>query len=71
MHSTAKGTFISENLDNSSETVTKDENFFDKIQQEAKETTTKEKIKQKRKEREANIEEVITISQYQVEFCYI
>lgn len=57
--------FILENQDNSSETV-KDENFFERIQQEAKVATTKEQLLQKFKEREENIEEIITISQLQV-----
>lgn len=42
-----------------------DEKFFERVQQEAKEELTKEQVLQKRKEREANIEEIITIAHYQ------
>lgn len=57
--------FILENVDSSNENVPKDENFFEQIQQAAKKATTKEQLMQKLKEREENIEEIITISHYQ------
>lgn len=44
----------------------KDHDFFERVKQEAKDAFTKEEISQKRKKREENIEEVITIAQYQV-----
>ncbi|KAF2885498.1 hypothetical protein ILUMI_20648 [Ignelater luminosus] len=43
----------------------KDENFFEKIQMEAKEEFNKEQIKEKRKKREANIDEIISLAQCQ------
>lgn len=46
----------------------KDGNFFEKVKKEAKDALTKEEISHKRKKREENIEEVITIAQYQVQY---
>lgn len=47
-------------------TEPKDNNFFERVEQEARDALTKEEISQKRKKREENIEEVITIAQCQV-----
>lgn len=45
---------------------TKDENFFERISLEAKGEVVKEKNNELRKKREENIEEVISLAQFQV-----
>ncbi|KRT79280.1 hypothetical protein AMK59_6689, partial [Oryctes borbonicus] len=47
------------------EKIEKDENFFERVKLEAKEVYTKDKINENRKNRQANIEEIISSAQYQ------
>ncbi|KAK9739768.1 hypothetical protein QE152_g8765 [Popillia japonica] len=47
------------------EKTEKDENFFERVKLEAKEEFTKEKVNENRKNRQANIEEIISSAQYQ------
>lgn len=61
--------FFIENDEVKIEKIEKDENFFEKVKLEAKEEYTKDKINQDRKNREANIEEIISSAQYQVFNC--